>query len=92
MDAGPKPAPFIYIICQGWSGLRNSGSPIERSQTLFDRKDVFVELLYQPDGLKTAVRPFFKAHKRVLAMLPQNFERLPVFQTNVTTHYRFYSF
>ena len=63
------------------SGSQNvrSRATIQRSQTLLDRKDIFVELPYRAADIKPAARPFFKASSQLPPMLPESFERLPVF-------------
>jgi deoxycytidine triphosphate deaminase len=61
-------------IDAGFSGSRSARSrTIQRSQTLLDRKDLFVELLYRRANVKPAVRLYFKAASHLLVMLPESF-------------------
>ena len=49
-------------------------------------------LLYRRADFKPAHRRFLKAAPHLPPILPESFQRLPVFQTNVAMHYQFHRF
>jgi len=71
----------MIVALSGSQDRKTSGAGRLSSarRPLLDRKDIFVELPYRAADIKPAVRPFFKASSQLPPMLPESFERLPVF-------------